>query len=52
MRKSHIISGSDLWIDDLLSDVVEVVPAVIRPQPRVEGGCDPANLPGGSLDNE
>ena len=31
-----------LGVDDLLGDVVEVVPAVVRPQPGVEGDRDVA----------
>ena len=37
-----------LRVDDLLGDVVEVVPAVVSPQPGVEGGGQATKLPLGA----
>ena len=44
-----ITNSGHLWVDDLLCDVVEIVPAVIGPEPRVEGSGESAHLPVGAL---
>ena len=46
---THDHSGH-LWVDDLFRDIVEIVPAVIGPEPRVEGSGESAHLPVGALD--
>ena len=47
-RKNDAVAEPHLRVDDLLGDVVEVVPAIISPQPGVEGGGQPTKLPLGA----
>ena len=36
-------SRSSPWVDDLLGDIVEVVPAIVSPQSGVKGCCNVAD---------
>ena len=38
-----------LWVDDLLSDIVKIIPAIISPQARVESSCNVSNRRGCAL---